>query len=148
MKKEKTAMFIGHRNIYVRSREIREELKKAIEKLIEQGAEEFLCGGMGSFDIMSAECVREVKEKYPKVKSTLVIPYMNYKKYDKELYDETLAYEGIEFSLPKYSILKRNRYMVEKSAYAICYVKHSGGAWKTYEYAKKTGLRIIDIDEE
>ena len=147
MKKEKTAIFIGHRNINERKSEIREELKKVIEELIEQGVEEFLCGGMGSFDIMAAECVREVKKKYPNVECTLVIPYMNYKKCDKELFDKIMAYVGIESAFAKFAIPKRNRFMVERSAYAICYVKHIGGAWKTYEYAKKSGLRIIDIDK-
>ena len=54
-----------------------------------------------------------------------------------------MAFEKYNF---KSAIPARNRYMVDNSGYAICFVTHSwGGAAKTYERAKKKKLQIINL---
>ena len=54
--------------------------------------------------------------------------------------------DGFEKYNFKSAIPARNRYMVDNSSYAICFVTHSwGGAAKTYERAKKKKLKIINL---
>ena len=50
--------FCGHSNLSVRTSEILEtKLRTEIEKLIKQGAREFLLGGYGDFDYLCAKII-------------------------------------------------------------------------------------------
>ena len=63
-------------------------------------------------------------------------------------YHDTIYPEGFEKYHFKAAIPARNRYLVDNSAYAICYVTHDwGGAAKTYQRAVKKGLTIIKLGE-
>ena len=43
---------------------------------------------------------------------------------------------------------KRNRYMVDRSAYCICAVSHGFcGANQTAQYARKTGVHVVNISK-
>lgn len=141
--KEQTALFIGHGECYgVR----REDVSIAARELIEKGDKDFLCGGMGDFDWIAARAVYELKAEYPDITVNLVIPYLTFNIRNKELFDEIIYPDGFEKYHFKAAILQRNRYMVKESAYAICYVTHGwGGAAKTFEYAKKQGLHIVNL---
>ena len=70
----KTVTFCGHSKLYDDKSTLQNSLKTEIEKLILQGAYEFLLGGYGEFDILCAETVKELKNSYPHIKSVLVIP--------------------------------------------------------------------------
>ena len=97
-------------------------------------------GGYGSFDLLSAAVLRELKMEYPHICSVLVFAYPN-QKYDDKLYDET-EYPPLEQVSKPFAILKRNQYMVNKPDVVISFVKfHVGGAAKTLEYAKKKKKR-------
>ena len=74
MKRETTATFIGHNECYGVSKT---ELQNEIKKLIEMGVTDFISGGQGGFDRLSARCVYELKTKYPSIQNHLVIPYLS-----------------------------------------------------------------------
>lgn len=140
---EKTATFIGHGECWGVDKE---KVRAAAEELIQKDVETFLSGGMGGFDWLGARVVYELKEKYPHIKNILVIPYLTFNVRNKDLFDEILYPDGFEKYHFKAAIPKRNRFLVDNSKYAICYVTHGwGGAAQTYEYAKKHGLNIVDI---
>ena len=143
--KNVTATFIGHRECYgVNPQEVRGE----IIKLIEIGVTDFLCGGMGQFDGMCARIVAELKKMNQDIHSYLVIPYLTFKVQDEKLYDSIIYPEGFEKYHFKAAILARNKYLVDNSAYAICYVTHGwGGAAQTFERAVKKGLTVINLGE-
>ena len=47
---------------------------------------------------------------------------------------------------PKYAIIKSNQYMVDKADVVISYIRRdTGGAFKTFAYAKGKGKKIILI---
>ena len=143
LKKETTATFIGRNECYGVKKS---EIIKAIEKLIGEGVTDFISGGQGGFDRLSARCVFELKSKYPFVQNHLVIPYFSFNIFEKSIFDSIIYPEGFEKYHFKAAIPKRNQYLVQNASYAICYVTHSwGGAAKTYEYACKNGLYIIKI---
>lgn len=141
--KEKTATFIGHRNCYAIDKE---KLTEEIRKLAEQGISEFLCGGMGDFDGLCAHIVRNLKKEYKNIKVCLVIPYLTFSSADFEYYDEIIYPEGFEKYFFKSAIIKRNHFLVDNSSVSICYVnRSSGGAARTFEYAKKQGIKMINL---
>ena len=131
--RDKTATFIGHKDCYGVQEEV---VRSYIIELIESGVTEFLCGGMGSFDWMCARIVYKLKKQYPQVRSFLVIPYLTFNVLDREYFDDVIYPEGFEKYHFKAAIPARNKYMIENSAYAVCYVDHGwGGAAQTYAKA-------------
>ena len=89
------------------------------------------------------------KKEYPHINNYLVIPYLSFNVYNKELFDSIIYPDGFEKYHFKSAIPARNRYMVDNSGYAICFVTHSwGGAAKTFERAKRKKLRIINLGEK
>lgn len=128
MGKEQTATFIGHKECYgVQT----EEVQREIEKIIALGVTDFLNGGMGGFDWMCARIVYDLKKSYPQIKNYLVIPYLTFNIAEPKYFDATIYPEGFEKYHFKAAIPARNRYLVDNSTYAICYVTHDwGGAAK------------------
>ncbi len=140
-----TVTFCGHSTIYSEDLDIvKQRLYEEIKQAILCGADEFLFGGYGEFDILCARAVKDFKKKYPNIKSVLVVPYID-REYNKELYD-CLEYPPLENVCKKFAIIKRNEYMVQISDVVITYVRYNtGGAWKTYSFAVRQGKEIVNL---
>lgn len=135
--------FIGHR---ICDGVSCEDVKNEIRKLIQKGSSVFLSGGLGEFDRICAKNVYELKKDFPEIKNYLIIPYTDFIVFSPEYFDETIFPEELERIPYKIRIMMRNRCMVDKAAYALCYVNNSfGGAGKTYEYAKRKGIKLINL---
>ena len=127
-------------------------LEAAIENLIlYHNVNEFWVGHYGAFDAIAAKAVRNVKQKHPKVELDLILPYLtkeinDNKDFYYENYDHILI-SNISFSTPKsLYIIKTNEYIVDHSGFLICHIDHTwGGAFKTYQYAKRKKLEILNI---
>lgn len=145
MSKDRTATFIGHSECYgIDEGQVRRE----ISKLIENGVTDFISGGMGNFDWMCARIVFDLKKKYPQIRNYLVIPYLSFNIRDPKYFDSVVYPEGFEKYHFKAAIPARNRYLIDNSSYAICYVTHGWGeAAQTLERAKKKGHAIINLGE-
>lgn len=143
MQKEKTALFIGHKQIPAG---LADAVTAEIVRLAKDGgAVTFLNGGMGGFDMLCARCVNRVKAAYPNVRHCIVLPYLAPERYRTDLFDESL-YPGLENVPPQAAIVRRNRWMVENASHAICYVEHGfGGAAGTWRYAVKKGLSVVNL---
>lgn len=143
MNLETTAMFIGHSECHkITCQQIKEE----IIKLINLGVTDFLSGGQGEFDRLCGHCVYELKKEYPYINNHIVIPYLSFKVYNTEIFDTIIFPENLEKCYFKAAIDKRNKFMIENSGYAICYVEHSwGGAAKTYQQAIRKGVKVINL---
>ncbi len=138
--------FCGHGNIDY-DIVTTEKLYKTIEELIHAGADEFLLGGYGKFDILAVETVNRLKLKYPHIKTILVTPYLE-RKYRTHMYDE-IIYPPLENIPRKFAILKRNEWMVDHSAVIIACIRYPwGGALKTFDYAVKNKIKVINIYEK
>ena len=145
IEKEKTALFIGNRDCY----QVKEaDIERAIISVIENGITIFLNGGQGYFDKTCAVIVHRLKKTYPHIKNILVIPYRDFSIFNDSLFDEIIyPFESHTFSYYTYkgNIPKRNRWAVDHSSVAICYVYRAGGAERTMKYAKKQNLKIVDL---
>lgn len=143
MEKSTTAMFIGHRECFGLDEA---RVQTEIERLIHVGVITFLCGGMGAFDWLCARLVYQAKQRYPAVTGILVIPYLSFRIRERKYFDEVLYPEGFEKYHFKAAIPARNRFLVNHSSYALCYVDHDwGGAAKTYRLAMRQGLQMINL---
>ena len=139
------AIFIGHNECYGVSAQ---QVEQAIIDLINKGVTVFIIGGQGGFDRICAGCVHRLKKQYPDIINCLVIPYLTFTVFDKNIFDDIIYPEGFEKYHFKAAIPARNRYMVDNAAFAICYVNHGwGGAAQTYERAIKKKLNIINLGD-
>ncbi|MBE6779827.1 MAG: DUF1273 domain-containing protein [Ruminococcaceae bacterium] len=139
----KTAVFIGHNECYGLSDE---QLINTIIKCINNGVTVFLNGGQGGFDRKCALAVFKLKNTFPQIKNVLVIPYLTFNIFNKDIFDEIIFPEGFEKYHFKAAIPNRNKYMVNCSDIAVCYINHGwGNAIKTFEYAQKKNLKIINL---
>ena len=145
MNKETTAVFIGNRDCYGVNIDI---IRQSIIYAINSGITTFLSGGQGYFDETCALQVHQLKQEYPNIKNILVIPYRNFKIFNKDIFDEIIyPFDKLEESYLSYraAIPERNRIMVSMSSMAISYVYRNGGASKTLDLAKEYDLVIVDL---
>lgn len=147
----KICTFIGHSDVRL-DEILKERLNKEIVQLIENGFTEFYCGGYGDFDNACAYTLRTLKNKYPDINIIYVTPYIGGNVKEKldgikssGIYDEIL-YPGIEDTLPRFAISKRNEFMVDAADAIIAYIDHDwGGAYTTYSYAKRNSKSVLNL---
>lgn len=134
--------FCGHSDVESLA-DVQAWLLAVTESLISEGADIFYLGGYGSFDTLCTSVLKEQKAHFPNIQLILITPYLNALKSD-FAYDD-IIYPPIEKTPPRYAILKRNRWMVDRSDVVVSYIIHSwGGAAKTLTYAKQKKKRIIN----
>lgn len=142
--------FAGHSDLY--DRIVVSEIKKAAEKLVTKcGVNEFWVGNYGDFDTCSVTAIKELKKSYPHITIDLVIPYLTksineYRELYYEKYDHILMANVPENTPKRFYITKSNEYMVDNCDFMICYIqKNWGGAYRTYMYAERKGLKIFNV---
>lgn len=135
--------FFGHRDV---PDGIYPKIVRSIEYLVtEKSVKDFYVGHNGKFDALAAKALKYVSEKYP-ISYSIVLAYMpnnsknSYIEYDKSVYPE-----GMENCPPRFSIDRRNRWMLSKSDYVIAYVWRLGGARKYFDIASKAGKTVINL---
>lgn len=145
--------FCGHGRIYGQYEDVKEKCLTAVEKLINScAADYFLIGNYGDFDHIAASACLKLREKYPHINVSLVLPYYrpHLDDYDKKRYaqfDTVITPEFVE-TPHRYRITKTNEYMVDQADTVIAYVKYDGGAAKTLAYAKRHEKQIINLANE
>lgn len=142
--------FCGHSK-FTTKKAYEEKIISYLEKIVGDNVVDMYLGGYGDFDNFAYECCKKFKASHPKTNLVFVTPYYTIEyqrkrlKYQKERYD-LIIYPEIENRPLKFAITYRNRYMVDKADYVICYVEHDwGGAYQTYKYAKKKGKNIYNL---
>ena len=151
-----TVSFFGHKYIEQEA-EIESRLDRLLHELITQKEYvDFLIGRDGEFDMIASAAIRRAVSNYGygNTHLTLVLPYMkadfrNNEKSFLEYYDEVEICEKSAEAHPKSAILIRNQSMIDRSDLVICCISHkSGGAYKSVQYAKKQGKKILNIANE
>lgn len=141
--------FIGHRelfNIVAIENEI-EEIAKGLMRKHE--FVEFYIGRNGDFDILAASAIKRARKNCETNNSELIL-VLPYSVKDECYYEE--YYDNIYYPLDpkthyKNAIQKRNEWLVENCDMLIAYVEPNrlGGAMSTLQYAKKSGVNIINL---
>ena len=135
--------FFGHSDCFQLDEGV---LRRTIEDLIAQGVDTFYVGNNGNFDRAVFSCFMKLKDIYPHISFAVVLAYLPIQKSEYDLYHGYSMYpEGIEFGPPRFAIDRRNRWMIEKADYCLCFVNHTwGGAYKYAKQAKKK-LTVINL---
>ena len=153
--KIKTVCFTGHRTLPAEElSKISKCLEDTLTTLIEQGYCYFSAGGALGFDTLAAQVVLRLREHYPQIRLILVLPCHNQTRGWPQ--DSVNIYEDIKrradivtYSSENYfrgCMQKRNRHLVDSSSVCICYLtKSTGGTAYTVNYARRMGLRVINI---
>jgi len=130
-----TVTFCGHSKITNRNA-ISKWLDVVLPSFIEGGATTFYLGGYGDVDLLAAAEVKQQEVIYPDIEAVLVLPYLN-RSIDASGYDR-ITYPLLEKVPPRYAIIRRNQWMVEKADVVISGVIHNcGGAAKTLNHARR-----------
>lgn len=156
--KAKTCCFTGHRDLPEnRKAEITARLEKMIVSLIQSGYLYFGAGGALGFDTLCAQTVLRLRQSYPTIKLILVLPCISqadrWSSADKAVYQEIMKRaDKVVYTSQEYTrdcMFKRNRHLVNYSSACICYLTRGyGGTAYTVDYARKHGLRIINLAEK
>ena len=155
--REQSCCFTGHRELPREAGQIASRVERELFRLIQQGVRHFLCGGAIGFDLLCGQQVLKLKERFPSITLHMVLPYpdqaQRYTKPQKEVYTalleqaDEIVYMGAHYT--RGCMHRRNRYMVEHSAYAIVYcIREEGGSYYTACYAQKKHLNIIPVGQE
>ena len=113
----------------------------------------FYLGLCGKFDWFVYKCCKKWQATHPNCRLVFVSPYRDnkYLKEQAEYFpvDEVALFDGIEKTPPKFAILKRNEWVVNKSDFVIGWVMFPwGGAAKTLEYARRKKKKFINIAKQ
>lgn len=150
-----TCCFTGHRTLPVNKiQNIVVDLDHEIEKLIAQGVTNFISGGALGFDQMAASLIVAKKEMGKDIRLIFALPCKNqdaqWNEKQKELYNGLLGEADeiiyVSENYDPFCMKRRNQYMVEHSAYCICaLLQEKSGTAQTVRYARKKGLKVINI---
>ncbi len=153
----KICMFTGHRTINGRHLAgLPRRIDELLEKLISEGYTEFRAGGAVGFDTIAALKVLEKKKKYGFVRLHLYLPCHGQENGWRENLKKAYYYvienaDSVRYVSDTYvdgCMHKRNREMVDGSALCVAYCGRSkGGSAYTVDYARKRGLRVINMFE-
>lgn len=139
----------GHRLLLA---EIEKPLRETLERLAaERGVRVFYTGGMGEFDELFARIVRSMKRSDPRLRLVLVLPYLTRrlnadKAFYETQYDEILFPSALDGVHPKAAIVRRNRWMVERSDIVIAALRADfGGAAEAVRYAESLGKEVVRL---
>ena len=153
--------FTGHRKLPKDGkRMLLAPLKSAVSYLVSaKGVNTFRAGGALGFDTFAATVIIDMKRENPKLRLALDLPFetqaQSWSDNDKRIYefikqnaDEINYYfDGVP-PKSKYSecMFKRNRALVDNSAYCICYLaSNRGGTAYTVDYATRRGCEIFNL---
>ena len=137
---QQTCFFVGNRDA---PQELREELSKAVEEVIDRyQVELFVTGGRGRFDRMAAETVQQLRGKYPRIRLCLLLAYHPAERpaslppgYDESFYP-------LEKAVPaRYAIMRVNRWMLAHCPVCIAGALLPGNARRMLEYARRRAQR-------
>lgn len=134
--------------------DFKKRLSETIEMLIFQGYTHFLSGGALGMDMFAAECVIELRARYPFIALEMVIPFDKqsdkWEKSYQERYNtlmkdaDIITYTGHNYT--KGCMFIRNRYLVNNADLLLAaFDGQSGGTAMTVKYAKDNGVQVIEI---
>lgn len=150
-----TVAFFGHRYID-NPFKVEELLEEQIRKLInEKEYVDFLAGRNGEFDQYASSAVLRIRKNVRDDNSALVLvlpyptaEYLNNDEYFHNYYTDVEIPYAASKAHPKSAIQIRNREMVDRADFVICYVESNhGGAWQTVKYAIDQKKKVVNLAE-
>ena len=160
MDKTTTCTFTGHRENKLpwrgneadaRCRRLKQHIYDAVEAVYRAGVRHFICGMATGGDMYFCEAVIALREEHPEITLEAAIPYEGQAsawsaplraRYER-LVGECDYQTVLQRDYTPECLLRRNRYMVDRSALLIAAFNGSfGGAMQTVNYARRAGVEV------
>ena len=154
-RKDISVCFTGHRIIAPEDLDsLSLSLQKVLECLYQRGFRDFFSGAALGFDVLAAEHVLELRSHHPDVQLHLAIPCSS--QADRWRTDDCHRYERLLYNADATHVLSkqyyegcmqvRNRFMVDRSALCLCYLRHmKGGTMSTVSYAMEQSCPVLNL---
>lgn len=164
MDRETTCCFTGHRpsklpwgenEADLRCLALKEAIGLEVEKAYNRGYRHFICGMARGCDLYFCEAVQALRDSRPGITVEAAIPCESqadkWPEVERRRYRELVGlcdFETVvQHSYDKGCMLRRNRYMVDRSSLLIAAFDGSrGGTLYTATYAMKHGVEVVIID--
>lgn len=157
-KRLRRVCFTGHRpeKLNISEKEVKERLRVAIRKALEDGYTTFISGMARGVDMWAAEIVLEERKKNDNIKLVCASPFAGFEKswnfIDRHRYNTILKKSDyIQYVCEHYSrqcFQIRNVWMVDRSTRVIAaYNGESGGTKNTIRYATSKNVEVHNILE-
>ena len=144
----KTCAFLGNATIW-NTREVMEKIKlTAIDLIKNKGVDTFLVGTKGNFETLSHKMMEQIQCDYPDIKIMLVIAYAQDLERCPYNFDDVYYPPKSELGYKRWSIAKRNEWIIEQTDYIIACNQYHGRAYDYCQKAKRKGKEIIEIGEQ
>lgn len=139
-----TCTFFGHSDA---PNDILDSLYHALEDLIvNKNVGFFFVGNQGAFDKTVLCVLRMLKVDYPRISYSVVVPCLTPKENEYYSEDETIFPGILDSCHAKFSIDRRNKWMLKESEYVVCYVKYGFSRCAKYmEIAKRRKKTVINL---
>lgn len=130
------------------------ELRVQLVRLIALGYKHFICGMALGADTLFAQTVLDLKRSFTTITLEAAVPCPEqpdgWSDADKKRYDMLLAQcDAVTVVSPRYTpgcMMRRNRYMVDKSAAVLAFSRaRTGGTAATLRYAAECGKAVIKL---
>ncbi len=162
--RQRSCCFTGHRPAKLpwghderdpRCLALKRSIAAEVEKLYRQGFRRFFCGMALGCDLYFAEAVLEFKERYPAALLAAVLPFPQqagrWSASQRQRWQDILARcdecTVVQDSYDPYCMLRRDRWMAERSAAVLAVFDGSaGGTRYTLDCAAKNRLSIRILD--
>ena len=140
-----------------RCAEFKFRLREALEYLIGQGYTDYLSGGALGFDLMAAEIVLSLREKYPWVRLIMVIPFdgqadrwpPEQRQRRQRIIEASDRVIHISHAYEKGVLFRRNHYMVNAAELVLAvFDGRPGGTAHTVAYAHSRGVKVLRLPPE
>ncbi len=142
--------FFGHAD-YIENNSDMQKVMDLLEERVADLAVDFFLGEYGNFDRFAYGCATKLKARHKNARLVFVTPYIsegylqNHSGIKEGRFDEIL-YPSIENVPPRYAILRRNRWIVDKADIVITHLMRKfGGAYKAYDYAIRKKKEVYNI---
>ena len=143
----KTCAFLGNATIW-NTREVMEKIKLTAINLIKNKCVDiFLVGTKGNFETLSHKMMEQIQCDYPDIKIMLVIAYAQDLERCPYNFDDVYYPPKSELGYKRWSIAKRNEWIIGQTDYIIACNQYQGRAYNYCEKAKRKGKEIIEIGE-
>ena len=133
---------------------VKEMIARRLREAYALGCREFLCGMAQGCDLYFAEAVLELREQYPEIRLTAMLPCPNqadpWPVADRERYEQLCGRCDRQVCVSEiYSrdcMQLRNRVMVEQAQVLISvYDGSASGTGSTVRYARQLGLQLLPV---
>ena len=144
----KTCAFLGNATLF-NVKETADKIRQAVEDLIShKQVDTFLVGTKGEFENLSHKIMEQIQFDYPNIKIMLVIAYVKDLERCPYNFDDVYYPTEVELSNKRWSISRRNEWIIEQTDYIIACNQYQGRAYDYCRRAMRKGKEIIEIGEE